>query len=315
MTPISRIPRPSDAPFLGVGVGLRPPHYSDVLDRAHRGELPIDWFEAISENFMVPGGRPPRVLDEVRSHAPVALHGVSLNLGSTDPLDEVYLDALDSLAHRVEPAWISDHLCWTGVGGKNLHDLLPLPYTREVIGHLAARIQRVQDRLGRRIAVENVSSYVSFADDAMPEWEFLTAVAEAADCGILLDVNNVFVSAHNHGFAAETYVDSVPAERVFQIHLAGHSEQGPLLIDSHDHPVRDEVWALYERTLRRIGPVSTLIEWDDDIPEFDHLVREAERARAIADRVLGEEGDFDPKSGSVGAGADPATDLATDHRA
>jgi uncharacterized protein (UPF0276 family) len=256
-----------------------------VLERAPRGELRVDWFEALSENYMGAGGRPRRVLDEVRAHCPVVLHGVSMNLGSADPLDDAYLDALDALARRVEPAWISDHLCWTGVDGRNLHDLLPLPYTEEAVRHVGARIRRVQERLGRRIAIENVSSYASYRADAMTEWDFLTAVAEEGDCGILLDVNNVFVSAHNHGFDAETYLDAIPAERVFQLHLAGHSEQGPLLIDTHDHPVRAEVWKLFERVVARLGRVSTLIEWDDRIPSYDELEREALRAREILEGV------------------------------
>jgi uncharacterized protein (UPF0276 family) len=256
-------------------------HYPEVLARAARGALRVDWFEAISENFLVPGGRPPRVLGAVRSHAPVVLHGVSLNIGSTDPLDEGYLDALAALARRVEPAWLSDHLCWTGVDGVNLHDLLPLPHRDETVRHVAARVRRVQERLGRRIALENVSSYFAWTADGMPEWEFLTAIAEEADCGILLDVNNVFVSAHNHAFEAAHYVDAIPPERVFQLHLAGHSESGALLIDTHDHPVRDEVWALFAHAVERLGPISTLIEWDDRIPAFERLEEEAARARAI----------------------------------
>jgi hypothetical protein len=270
-------------------VGLRPPHQGEILARGARGELRVEWFEALSENFMVAGGRPLRVLDAVRGLAPVALHGVSLNLGSVDPLDAGYLDALAELARRCEAAWVSDHLCWTGVDRHQLHDLLPLPRTEETLHHVATRIARVQDRLGRRIAIENVSSYVSFAADAMPEWEFLIAVAEAADCGILLDVNNAYVSAHNHGFDAAIYLDAIPAERVFEIHLAGHSEQGPLLIDTHDHPVRDEVWRLYERALARLGPVSTLIEWDDRIPAYEELEREALRAREVIERLFGAE--------------------------
>ena len=280
-------PRPSEAPFLGVGVGLRPTHQEEILARGARGELRVDWFEAISENHMVSGGRPLRVLDAVRSLAPVALHGVSLNLGSVDPLDAHYLASLAVLARRCEAAWVSDHLCWTGVDGYQLHDLLPLPFTEEAIAHLAQRIARVQDRLGRRIAVENVSSYAAFTADAMPEWEFLVAVAEAADCGILLDVNNVFVSAHNHGFEAKTYLDAIPPERVFQIHLAGHSSAGGLLVDTHDHPVRDEVWSLYEHALARLGPVSTLIEWDARIPAWEELEGEALRARAVLERLFG----------------------------
>jgi len=252
--------RPGEAPFLGVGVGLRTKHYAHVLEHAPRGGVAVDWFEALSENYMVPGGRPLRILGEVRAHFPMVLHGVSLNIGSTDPLNEAYLDDLARLIDRVEPRWVSDHLCWTGVGGRNLHDLMPLPYSEEALALVSDRVQRVQERLGRRIALENVSSYVSHAADAMPEWEFLSAVAERADCGILLDVNNVFVSAHNHGFDADAYIAAIPPRRVFQFHLAGHSAQGPLLIDTHDHHVREEVWALYARAVERFGPVSTLIE-------------------------------------------------------
>lgn len=278
--------RPSDAPYLGVGVGLRTSHYADVLERGRRDELGVDWFELISENYMIPGGRPLRILGEVREFAPVALHGVSLNIGSTDPLDSEYLDDLERLIALARPSWLSDHLCWTGVGGTNLHDLLPLPYVGDVIEHVAERVRRVQDRLGRRIALENVSSYLSFAHDAMPEWEFLGAVAEAADCGILLDVNNVFVSAHNHDFDAMKYIDSIAPERVFQIHLAGHSVSGSMLIDTHDHPVPDPVWTLYERAIEKLGPVSTLIEWDDRIPTYARLVEEADKARRILERAV-----------------------------
>lgn len=275
-----------DAPFLGVGVGLRPPHYPEILARLEsNAPLGVDWFEAISENYLVAGGRPLRILERIRRDVPLVLHGVSLNVGSADPLDEDHLGALAALESRFAPAWMSDHLCWTGQGGENLHDLLPLPATDEVMRHVAARVRRVQDRLGRRIALENVSSYVAFHADRMPEWEFLAGVAEAADCGILLDVNNVYVSAHNHGFDAEAYLAAIPPERVFQIHLAGHSDEGRLLIDTHDHPVRDEVFALYERALERVGPVSTLIEWDDRLPDFDTLVAEAAKARAILSRV------------------------------
>jgi hypothetical protein len=310
-----RTTRAPDAPSLGFGVGLRTAHYPDVLDRASRGELRVDWFEVVTENFMVPGGRPLRVLDEVRSHAPVVLHGVSLNLGSADPLNQQYLQQLVELARRSEPAWISDHLCWTGVGGGNLHDLLPLPYTEEVIRHVASRIEHVQNLLGRRIAIENVSSYLAYCIDGMPEWEFLTAIAESADCGILLDVNNIFVSAHNHEFDPNIYIDAIPPERVFQIHLAGHSEQGPLLIDTHDHPVRDEVWQLFERAIARFGNVSTLIEWDDRIPEFDRLEEEAMRARAITERVLKTEREIGQAPTDGVAGGNPATASTTDHRA
>jgi hypothetical protein len=266
-------------------VGLRPKHYPDVLS------LPgpvagVDWFEASSENYMVPGGRPPRVLAEVRSRFPVALHGVSLNIGSSDPLDQGYLDRLDALARRTQPAWLSDHLCWTGVAGCSLHDLLPLPRTEASASHVVERVQRVQERLRRRIALENISSYLAFQADEMSEWDFLVEVAERADCGILLDVNNVFVSAHNHGFDPLDYVEALPPGRIFEIHLAGASESGPLLIDTHDHPVSSEVWRLYEHAIRRFGRVSTLVEWDDRIPSFATLAAEAARARAIIEGVL-----------------------------
>jgi len=282
--------RANDAPFLGVGVGLRPKHYASILAENDPLALGVDFFEALSENYMVPGGRPLRVLADVRARFPIALHGVSLNIGSADPLRESYLDELKLLAQRFEPTLISDHLCWTGIDGRNLHDLVPLPYTEAALRYVAERVLRVQDHLGRRLALENVSSYFAYAEDAMSEWEFLARVAEHADCGILLDVNNIFVSAHNHGFDPLDYLAAIPPERVFQIHLAGHSQDGELLIDTHDHPVRDEVWSLYEAALRRTGPVSTLIEWDDRIPEFHELAAEAARARAILERVGGEEG-------------------------
>lgn len=306
--------RPSDAPFLGVGVGLRPAHFSRVLESPDPARLGIDFFEALSENYMIEGGKPPRVLEQLRASFPVVLHGVSLNVGSADPLDAGYLSDLAALARRYEPAWVSDHLCWTGVGGHNLHDLLPLPYTEDVLAHVAERVARVQDRLGRRIALENVSSYFAYRADAMPEWEFLVRVAERADCGILLDVNNVFVSAHNHGFDPERYLRAVPPERVFQIHLAGHSAQGALLIDTHDHPVRPEVWDLFEAAVRRTGPVSTLIEWDDHIPDLEVLVAEAVRARKILARVAREE-EAHGAGGDARAARDPGRAPAPHHRA
>ena len=281
-------PSRSPVPFLGVGIGLRPVHYEAILAASGPEEIGVDWFEAISENYMVPGGRPPRILEAVRARFPLALHGVSLDIGGSDPLDEAHLDQLAALAARYEPAWLTDHLCWTGIDGESLHDLLPLPCTEATLAHVSERVARVQDRLGRRIALENVSSYVAFARDEMPEWEFLAALAERADCGLLLDLNNVHVSAHNHGFDARSYVDAIPAERVFQIHLAGPSRAGRLLVDTHDHPVPEAVWALYERFLRRAGPVSTLIEWDASIPPLERLVAEAARARSILARLAGE---------------------------
>jgi len=268
-------------PFLGFGVGLRRDHYLHILEKHPR----VDWFEILSENFMVAGGRPLEVLDAVRARYPVVMHGVSMSLGSTDPLRRDYLRELKALARRCDPAWISDHLCWTGVGGRNLHDLLPLPYMPEVVRHVVARIREAQDFLERPLLIENVSSYMAFRDSSMTEWEFLTQIAERADCGILLDINNIFVSAFNHRFDARVYIDAIPRERVIQFHLAGHSDHGTYLLDTHDHPVRDEVWDLYAHAVRRFGAISTLIEWDDNIPEFDVLMETGEKARAIHSRV------------------------------
>jgi uncharacterized protein (UPF0276 family) len=272
----------SATPSLGFGLGLRPVHYPDILE----GNPRIDWFEAISENYMVPGGRPLHALLRVRERWPVVLHGVSLSIGSTDPLDEVYLARLKTLADRVQPEWISDHLCWTGVGGINLHDLLPLPYTEEALSHVVGRVLRVQERLGRRILLENVSSYVTFAQSAVPEWEFLAEVARRADCLLLLDVNNVYVSAFNHEFDPLGYLDAIPGERVRQIHLAGHEDNGTHIIDTHDHPVIDPVWSLYAEAIRRFGPVATMIERDDRIPPLSELESELDRARAVAADAL-----------------------------
>jgi uncharacterized protein (UPF0276 family) len=269
-------------PHLGHGVGLRPAHYPRLLD----GNAQADWFEVISENFMIRGGRPFAVLERARARAPIVLHGVSMNLGGTDPLNAHHLDALAALADRFEPAWVSEHLCWGAFGRHYAHDLLPLPYTEEALRNVVSRVHRVQDRLGRRILVENVSSYVTFAHSAMPEWTFLGAVAEAADCGILLDVNNVYVSAVNHGFSAEEYLAGLPLGRIGQIHLAGHTDAGTHLVDTHDHPVPASVWELYRAAVRRFGPVSTLVEWDDRIPSFEEVVAEADRARAIEFEVL-----------------------------
>lgn len=270
-------------PYLGHGVGLRTEHYATVLDDAPR----VDWFEAISENYMVAGGNPRRVLREVRARYPVVLHGVSLSLGSVDPLNPEYLDALAALAAETEPAWISDHLCWSSIGGHYAHDLLPLPYTEEALAHVAERVLRVQDRLKRRILVENVSSYVTFTQSSMSEWQFLAALCERADCGLLLDVNNVFVSAFNHGFVADQFIDGLPRGRVGQIHLAGHSDYGTHLLDTHDHPVCDGVWRLYRRALERFGRVSTLVEWDDRIPPLDEVLAESRKAAALEREVLG----------------------------
>jgi uncharacterized protein len=282
----------ADFPSLGFGVGLRPPHYKLVVETHPK----VDWFEIISENFMVQGGRALEVLAAVRENYPIAMHGVSMSLGSTDPLNRDYLRQIRDLAHRFEPAWISDHLCWTGVGGRNLHDLLPLPYTEEAIAHVVARIRQVQESLERPVLIENVSSYMAFADSTMTEWEFISAIAEEADCGILLDINNIFVSAFNHRFDANLYIDAVPAERVVQYHLAGHSDHGTHLLDTHDHPIRDEVWALYERAARRFGEVAAIVEWDDNIPEFAVLAEASERARRIFNSVTIAQHDRSPET-------------------
>jgi uncharacterized protein len=274
----------TDFPFLGFGVGLRRDHYVHIIETRPK----VDWFEILSENFMVAGGRPLEVLDQVKEHYPLVMHGVSMSIGSTDPIRTDYLRELKTLAKRAEPAWISDHLCWTGVGGRNLHDLLPLPYTRAVANHVAERIREVQDFLERPILIENVSSYMAFNDSTMTEWEFVSDIAEQADCGILLDINNIFVSAFNHRFDAREYIDSIPIERVIQFHLAGHSDHGTYLLDTHDHPVRDEVWELYAHAARRFGPVSALIEWDDNIPDFEVLTETANKARSIHESVTEE---------------------------
>jgi len=268
-------------PHLGHGVGLRSPHFSRVLD----GTARADWFEVISENYMISGGRPLMILEKARTLAPVVLHGVSMNLGGMDPLRDDYLRDLDILIRRFEPAWVSDHVCWGAFDGCFAHDLLPLPYTEEVIVHVADRIRRVQDRLGRRILIENVSSYLTYEHSTMPEWKFLASIAEEADCGILLDVNNIYVSAMNNGFDAIAYLDGVPANRIGQFHLAGHSDAGTHLVDTHDHPVPPQVWELYREAVRRFGRVSSLIERDDNIPELEELTAEANHARAIESEV------------------------------
>jgi uncharacterized protein (UPF0276 family) len=269
-------------PALGFGLGLRVEHYETILE-----ERPaVDWFEVLSENYLVPGGKPLHYLTRLRERYPMVMHGVSLSIGSAAELDRAYLAQLKSLAARIEPAWISDHLCWTGVGGKNLHDLLPLPYTDEALRHVVARVREVQDVLGRRILLENVSSYVGFADSRLSEWEFLKAVAEEADCLILLDVNNIYVSSVNHEFDPYEYLGAMPRERVQQIHIAGHQNHGDYLIDTHDHPVPDPVWQLYAAAVRRFGAVSTMIERDANMPPFAELHAELSVARQIAAEAL-----------------------------
>lgn len=269
-------------PFLGYGLGLRPSHYSDIL--AQRPD--VDWFEALTENYLVPGGKPLYFLEQVRALYPVVLHGVSLSIGASEPLDLDYLRQVKALAERIDAAWISDHLCWTGTHGINLHDLMPLPYTEEAILHVASRVRQAQDILGRQLLLENVSSYVTYRASQLSEWEFLSAIAEAADCLILLDINNIHVSAFNHGFDPHDYLNGIPIERVRQFHLAGHENHGDYIIDTHDQPVINAVWELYAAALRRFGPVSTMIERDDNIPPLDELLTELDQARRIGNDVL-----------------------------
>ena len=269
-------------PDLGHGIGLRPKHFT----RALQERLPVDWVEATSENYMARGGRPLAALEKVRRDLPVVLHGVSLSIGSTDDPDEQYLRELRALADRIQPALVTDHLCWGRHAGRYVHDLWPLPYTEEALAHVAARVRRVQGLLGRQIALENVSSYVTYRDSTMSEWEFLAAVAERADCGILLDVNNVYVSSRNHGFDAAAYLAGIPPKRVVQFHLAGHSDKGNWLLDSHDAAVPDPVWELYRGAVRRFGRTPTLIEWDDRIPPLEALVAETRKAASVEREVL-----------------------------
>ena len=263
-------------PDLGIGVGLRTVHFSHVLSQ----EPEVDWFEIISENFMDTGGRPLHVLDRVAERYPVAMHGVSLSIGSTDPLNFDYLAKLKALARRIGARWVSDHVCWTGVLGRNTHDLLPLPYNDDSLRHLVSRIRTIQDFLEGPLVLENPSSYLEFASSTMSEWEFLTRMSEEADCGLLLDVNNVYVSAFNHGFDPVAYIDAIPAERVVQYHLAGHTHKGTHIIDTHSDHAVDAVWDLFRRSLARTGNQATLYEWDEDVPAFDILLAEAEKARA-----------------------------------
>lgn len=271
---------------LQVGVGLRPAHYAGVL------EYPpdLEFFEVISENFLGlqsgrGGGRPFEVLERVRGCRPVRLHGVSMNIGSADPLRKDYLARLRDLADRVDPECVSDHLCWTGVGGENLHDLLPLPWTEEALAHVISRVHAVQEHLGRHLLLENPSTYLGFRHSTMREWEFLGEMARRAGAGILLDVNNVFVTAENQGFDPRLYLDGIPRESVAQFHLSGHDDSGPIRIDTHDREVCDPVWELFKRAVERFGPRPTLVEWDDRLPAFPILLAEAHRARAILAEV------------------------------
>jgi len=266
----------------GFGLGLRPEHYRDFAGGSPR----VEWLEILTENYMVPGGKPLDWLDRIRTRYPMAMHGVSLSIAGTDPLDEEYLRALEALVARVEPAWVSDHLCWTGVDGFNLHDLLPVPFTRDALAHVASRVDHVQERLGRALLLENVSSYRRFEEDEMAEWDFVAELARRTGCGLLLDVNNVHVNAVNHGFDARRFLDALPVGCVRQIHLAGHTDNGTHLVDTHDAPVCEAVWRLYEHAVRRFGAVPAMIERDDRIPPLEELVAELDIARERAARQL-----------------------------
>ncbi len=262
-------------PDLGLGVGLRTEHYAHVLEQ----QPDVDWLEIVSENFLHTGGRPLEILDRIAERYPIVMHGVSLSLGSTDPLDREFLGELRALARRVDAVWMGDHVCWTGVAGRNTHDLLPLPYTEAALAHMVERTRAVQDFLERPLVLENPSTYVTFRDSTMAEPEFLARLAEEADCALLLDVNNVYVSARNHGFDPLAWLDPIPWERVVQIHLAGHTDHGTHCIDTHTGSVIEPVWELYAEAIRRGGPKATMVEWDQDIPPFEVVLREVQRAR------------------------------------
>jgi uncharacterized protein (UPF0276 family) len=262
-------------PDLGFGIGLRSVHFEHIL----KNNPTIDWFEVLSENYLDTGGRPLHILDQVAERYPVVLHGVSLNVGSTDPLDFEFLKKLKALGKRVNARWVSDHLCWTGVTGKNTHDLLPMPYTDQALRHTIQRVREIQDFLERPIALENASTYLEFSASKWPESEFISALAEEADCGILLDVNNVYVSSFNHGFDPKSYIDRIPKDRLVQMHLAGHTNKGTHILDTHSDYVIDNVWDLYRYAHRQLGGASTLLEWDANIPAFDVVHGEALKAR------------------------------------
>ena len=271
-------------PFAGFGLGLRTQHYTDFLDPERR--VPVDFVEVISENFMLDGGRPLRILEQVRRDYPVILHGVSLSVGSAQGLDEEHLTRLCDLAERIDPLWVSDHLCWTRSSAHNSHDLLPLPLTREALDVVCANVDHAQDRLGQAMLLENPSSYLAFPQDELTEWEFLSEITRRTGCFLLLDVNNIYVSACNHGFIAKDYLAGIPHDQVRQIHLAGHTP-GEIVIDTHDRAVAAEVWALYAQALALVGPVATMIERDGNVPPLAELLGELSQARAIAARTTG----------------------------
>ena len=274
------MPTPKIRQSPGFGLGLRTSHYAEILS----ARCNVDWFEILSENYMIPGGKPLAMLDQIRRDYPMVMHGVSMSIGSADGPSGEYLAQLKALMRRVEPLWISDHLCWTGVHGHNMHDLFPLPYTEETVKHVVRNVKRVQDYLERPLLLENVSSYVAFTSDSLTEWDFITAIAEESDSLILLDVNNIYVSSVNHGFDPLTYLTSIPKSKVRQFHLAGHSDLGGHLIDTHDHPIAPPVWNLYCAAVAHFGAVPTMIERDDNIPELSDLVAELDIARELGRR-------------------------------
>lgn len=269
----------TDTPIAGAGIGLRSQHYRQIL----ADKPPVPWFEVLTENYFGDGGLPLHFLERIRADYPVTLHGVGMSLGSSDPLDRDYLNRLKALAGRIEPAWVSDHLAWISVGDRYVHDLLPLPYTEEALSRFADRVRQVQDFLGRRLLIENPSSYMGYREVDMTEWEFLQRLAEEADCDLLFDVNNVYVSGANHGFDPVEYLHSLPAGRVRQIHLAGYEEHNDYLFDTHGYRVHPPVWELYKQTIDHLGRIPTLIEWDNDIPAFAVLVDEARKAQTVLD--------------------------------
>lgn len=276
-------------PNLGLGVGLRHVHFQHILETWPD----VDWFEIISENFMDSEGRPRHILEQVAERYPVVMHGVSLSIGSTDPLNQDYLRKLKQLAEEINAVWISDHLCWTGVVGRNSHDLLPIPFNEESLAHVVERIKTVQEVLERPLVLENPSSYITFQDSTMNEWEFISSMAEEADCGLLLDVNNVYVSAYNHEFDPYEFLQSLPHERIVQFHLAGHLNCGTHCIDTHDGRVIDEVWELYRKAHELTGGVSTLLEWDANIPSFDEMHAEVLKARQFLQNGTAAKSDSD----------------------
>ena len=267
---------------LGIGIGLRKEHYEEILSQE---AIPIDWFEIISENYMIDGGKPIQILDRILEKYPVVQHGVSLAIGSPDPLNFDYLKKLKALAKKTKTPWISDHLCWGHLDGAHFHDLLPLPYTQQVIDYVAERARIVQDYLELPFALENLSSYVAYQKDEIPEWEFYASIVQKADIYMMLDVNNIYVSSRNHGFDPKNYTENIPLDRVVQIHLAGHSDHGTYVLDTHDHPVCDEVWKLYGEVIQKTGPLSTLLEWDDRFIPFDQTCQEALKAKKYASAI------------------------------